>query len=125
MKRSKIIGMYLIQRHVLCRGRLANGEWIPKFDAQYPYYEYMYREANAWQLSFYVPHDMPGLVQLYGGAKPFEAKTGFLLHASLESHTSRAMSRRWWDNIVTAINPITKHLSLITSLASQEVPEDA
>ncbi|WEK36362.1 MAG: GH92 family glycosyl hydrolase [Candidatus Pseudobacter hemicellulosilyticus] len=56
------------------RGRLANGEWITPFDPQYPYYEYMYREANAWQVSFYAPHDMPGLVELYGGPKPFEAK---------------------------------------------------
>jgi predicted alpha-1,2-mannosidase len=34
------------------RGRLANGEWVKHFDPEYPYYEYMYREANAWQSSF-------------------------------------------------------------------------
>ncbi|WP_423737350.1 GH92 family glycosyl hydrolase [Chitinophaga caseinilytica] len=56
------------------RGRLANGDWITPFDPQYPYYEYMYREANAWQVSFYAPHDMPGLIQLYGGAAGFESK---------------------------------------------------
>lgn len=56
------------------RGRLANGQWVKNFNPQYPYYEYMYREANAWQVSFFAPHDMPGLVALYGGAKPFEAK---------------------------------------------------
>lgn len=56
------------------RGRLENGDWITPFNPQYPYYEYMYREANAWQVSFYAPHDMPGLIQLYGGAKGFESK---------------------------------------------------
>lgn len=56
------------------RGRLDNGEWIKPFDPQYPYYEYMYREANAWQVSFYAPHDMPGLINLYGGAEGFESK---------------------------------------------------
>src|SRR5690606_15583467 len=56
------------------RGRLENGDWIEPFDAEYPYYEYMYREANAWQVSFYVPHDMPGLVKLYGGEEKFEEK---------------------------------------------------
>jgi len=56
------------------RGRLANGQWVRSFNPQYPYYEYMYREANAWQVSFFAPHDMPGLVALYGGAQPFEAK---------------------------------------------------
>ena len=56
------------------RGRLDNGQWVRPFNPQYPYYEYMYREANAWQVSFFAPHDMPGLVALYGGARPFEAK---------------------------------------------------
>jgi predicted alpha-1,2-mannosidase len=56
------------------RGRQANGQWVKNFNPQYPYYEYMYREANAWQVSFFAPHDMPGLVALYGGARPFEAK---------------------------------------------------
>jgi len=56
------------------RGRLENGEWIKNFNPQYPYYEYMYREANAWQVSFFAPHDMPGLIALYGGAKGFESK---------------------------------------------------
>ncbi|GAB3651398.1 GH92 family glycosyl hydrolase [Echinicola sediminis] len=56
------------------RGRWENGDWISPFNPEYPYYEYMYREANAWQLSFYVPHDMPGLVELYGGKEAFEQK---------------------------------------------------
>ncbi|MGM9475734.1 GH92 family glycosyl hydrolase [Pedobacter sp. GSP4] len=56
------------------RGRLENGDWIKPFNPEYPYYEYMYREANAWQVSFYAPHDMKGLIALYGGAKGFESK---------------------------------------------------
>jgi len=56
------------------RGRLENGDWIQNFNPQYPYYEYMYREANAWQVSFFAPHDMNGLVALYGGKEHFEAR---------------------------------------------------
>lgn len=56
------------------RGRLANGDWITPFNPQYPYYEYMYREANAWQVSFFAPHDMNGLIELYGGKQGFESK---------------------------------------------------
>lgn len=56
------------------RGRLENGDWVKNFDPQYPYYEYMYREANAWQVSFFAPHDMEGLIALYGGEADFEAK---------------------------------------------------
>lgn len=56
------------------RGKLADGSFISPFDAEYPYYEYMYREANAWQVSFYVPHDMDGLVALYPSEQAFEQK---------------------------------------------------
>ena len=56
------------------RGKLADGSFISPFDAEYPYYEYMYREANAWQVSFFVPHDMKGLVGLYPSEKAFEQK---------------------------------------------------
>ncbi|HEY3414371.1 MAG TPA: GH92 family glycosyl hydrolase [Armatimonadota bacterium] len=56
------------------RGRLANGDWIKNFDPEYPYYEYMYREANAWQSSFFVPHDVKGLIGLYNGPEAFEKK---------------------------------------------------
>ena len=58
----------------LMRGRLANGEWIKNFDPEYPYYEYMYREANAWQSSFFAPHDPNGLIGLYKSKDDFENK---------------------------------------------------
>lgn len=56
------------------RGRLADGSWITPFNPEYPYYEYMYREANAWNVSFFAPHNMNHLVSLYGGKNQFEAK---------------------------------------------------
>ena len=58
----------------LMRGRLANGDWIKNFDPKYPYYEYMYREANAWQSSFFAPHDPKGLIGLYKSKVEFENK---------------------------------------------------
>ena len=56
----------------LMRGRLDNGDWVKNFNPQYPYYEYMYREANAWQQSFFAPHDTDGLISLYKSKKDFE-----------------------------------------------------
>ncbi len=56
------------------RGRLANGDWVKNFKPDYPYYEYMYREATAWQSSFFVPHDVKGLIGLYKGKNNFEKK---------------------------------------------------
>ncbi len=58
----------------LMRARLENGEWVRNFNPQYPYYEYMYREANAWQSSFFAPHDTQGLISLYKNKKDFENK---------------------------------------------------
>jgi predicted alpha-1,2-mannosidase len=58
----------------LMRGRLANGDWITPFDPLYPYYEYMYREANAWQSSFFAPHNPRGLIALYPNPEAFEKK---------------------------------------------------
>jgi predicted alpha-1,2-mannosidase len=56
----------------LMRGRLENGEWVKNFDPQYPYYEYMYREANGWQSSFFAPQDTAGLIRLYPSPAAFE-----------------------------------------------------
>jgi predicted alpha-1,2-mannosidase len=58
----------------LMRGKLANGEWIKNFDPEFIYYEYMYREANAWQSSFFAPHDVNGLIGLYKSPADFEKK---------------------------------------------------
>ena len=74
MKRSKNYKNVFDSSTGFMRGRLENGDWVKNFDPQYPYYEYMYREANAWQVSFYAPHDMKGLIALHGGEKVFEAK---------------------------------------------------
>ncbi len=62
----------------LMRGRLENGEWVKNFDPQFPYYEYMYREANAWQSSFFAPHDTKGLIGLYKNKEDFEKQLDLL-----------------------------------------------
>lgn len=74
MRRSKNYKNVFDPKTHFMRGRLADGSWIEPFDPEYPYYEYMYREANAWQVSFYAPHDMEGLVETYGGPQKFEEK---------------------------------------------------
>lgn len=68
------------------RGRLANGQWVKSFNPQHPYYEYMYREANAWQSTFYVPHDISGLIKLFGSKKRFEAKLDSLFSIPWNPH---------------------------------------
>ena len=47
------------------RGKIDDGSWIQDFDPYYPYYQYMYREANAWNALFFAPHDPEGMIKLY------------------------------------------------------------
>jgi predicted alpha-1,2-mannosidase len=70
----------------LMRGRLENGAWIQHFDPYYPYYEYMYREATAWQSSFYAPHDTEGLIGLYKSHSDFENKLDSLFTIPWKGH---------------------------------------
>ena len=56
------------------RGRIDNGTWIQDFDPYYPYFAYMYREANAWQSLFFAPHDTKGMLALYPNYHAVEMK---------------------------------------------------
>lgn len=78
MKRTKNYKNVFDASTGLMRGRLENGEWIKDFDPEFPYYEYMYREANAWQSSFFAPHDPLGLIGLYKSQADFEKKLDLL-----------------------------------------------
>jgi len=46
-----------------------NGRWFEPFDPSAVTFNYT--EANAWQYGFFVPHDIPGLIQLHGGKERF------------------------------------------------------
>ncbi|MBD0825183.1 GH92 family glycosyl hydrolase [Aestuariibaculum marinum] len=86
MKRSENYKNVFDKETNFMRGRLDDGHWVTPFNPQYPYYQYMYREANAWQLSFYVPHDIYGLVNLYGGTQRFEEKLDSLFSVPWNSN---------------------------------------
>lgn len=56
------------------RGKIDDGSWIEDFDPYYPYYQYMYREANAWNSLFFAPHDPEGMLALYPNYDVVEKK---------------------------------------------------
>ncbi|MBO4466463.1 MAG: GH92 family glycosyl hydrolase [Bacteroidales bacterium] len=60
------------------RARL-NGRWYSPFDPREV--NNNYTEANSWQYSFFVPHDIPGLIQALGGPVAFEARLDSLFSA--------------------------------------------
>jgi predicted alpha-1,2-mannosidase len=69
----------------LMRGRFADGSWRTPFD---PYASNHrrddYCEGNAWQWSFFVPHDVKGLAQLMGGKKNLIARLDTLFSTKSE-----------------------------------------
>jgi predicted alpha-1,2-mannosidase len=49
-----------------------NGGWEKPFDPREV--NNNYTEGNAWQYTFFVPQDIPGMISAFGGKKNFEAK---------------------------------------------------
>jgi len=57
------------------RPRETTGRWMPDFDPlNSAHRSNGYTEGNAWQYSWFVPHDILGLVDLMGGPDAFEQK---------------------------------------------------
>ncbi len=57
------------------RGRLANGEWHSPFDpGDLANKSLDFTEGNAWQYSFFVPHDVQGLERMFGSREAFAKK---------------------------------------------------
>ena len=57
------------------RGKKQNGSWVTPFtptDSNHNKGEYT--EGNAWQWTWFAPHDVPSLIELFGGSEPFAKK---------------------------------------------------
>lgn len=69
------------------RAKLSNGTWKTPFDPKYSDHNFEvaeYTEGNAWQHSWFVPHDPHGLISLHGGDAPFLKKLDQLFSESSE-----------------------------------------
>ena len=72
------------QKTQFLRPKLSNGEWAPNFDPRatghVPHHR-DYTEANAWQSTFFIQHDVNGYMQLFGGREAFAMKLDALFTA--------------------------------------------
>ena len=57
----------------------SNGGWLTPFDPREV--NFSFTEANSWQYSFFVPHDVTGLMRLMGGKEKFVRKLDELFAA--------------------------------------------
>lgn len=93
------------------RLRNSSGEWLPEFDPFKSGANEHYVEGNAWQLTFFVPQDVPGLADLIG-------KTAFIDRLSWgfnESNKLRynAPNDQYWDYPVIQGNQQSMHFAFL------------
>ncbi len=67
------------------RGKNADGTWREPFSPKHSDHDHSdYVEGNAWQWTWFVPHDIEGFSQLYGGKEQFATKLDSLFTTSSE-----------------------------------------
>lgn len=74
------------------RGKIDDGSWVKEFDPYYPYYQHMYREANAWNSLFFAPHDPEGMLTLYPSHKAVEMKLDSLFSEPWRGYEAHNMT---------------------------------
>jgi predicted alpha-1,2-mannosidase len=60
-----------------------NGSWLSPFDPSEV--NNHFTEGNSWQYSFFVPHDIYGMIEMMGGAAAFEKKLDELFSVSSQT----------------------------------------
>lgn len=93
--RAKLYKHYFDTSTNFMRGRLDKHTWRVPFDPVSAVHRANdYCEGNAWQYSWLVPHDVNGLIQLYGGKKFFIQKLDslFSISSALDKNASPDIS---------------------------------
>lgn len=75
------------------RGRNLDGSFRAPFNPRFSTLkQHEYTEGNAWQYSWYVPHDVDGLIELHSGREPFARKLDSLFEQSSDLEGTGATS---------------------------------
>jgi predicted alpha-1,2-mannosidase len=85
MERSKRYTEYYDPETGFMRGKNKDGKWREPFDPRHSQHRKDdYTEGNAFQWSWFVPHDVAGLADLVGGKEAFTVKLDTLFSTSSE-----------------------------------------
>ena len=91
--RAKRYARYFDTKTGFMRGVNTDGSWKVPFNPRYSNHRKdEYVEGNAWQWSWFVPHDVAGLMALHGGKDAFVKKLDslFLTSSQVEGQNSSA-----------------------------------
>lgn len=84
-ERSKRYQTYFNKETGFMRGKRMDGSWDTPFHPRHSaHWQSPYVEGNAWQWTWYVPHDVEGLIDLMGGKEAFAIKLDSLFTVSSE-----------------------------------------
>lgn len=84
-KRSAYYKNYFDKETGFMRGKNADGSWALPFNAKHSSHNKSYYiEGNAWQWTWFVPHDIDGFIQLFGDKETFTKKIDTLFTTSSE-----------------------------------------
>lgn len=89
MRRSSGYRIYFDKEYKLMNGFSSQGSFRRPFDPFFSSYgECDWVEGNSWQYSFFVPHDVQGLINLYGGSEEFASvlDTLFSMPVGMSGH---------------------------------------
>ena len=100
-----------------CHTKLSNGEWTKDFDPFRSGANEEYVEGNAWQLTFFVPQDVPDLVKMIG-KKKFVDRLEWGFKAS-EPWRYNGMNDQYWDYPVVQGNEQTMHFPFLFNWAGK------
>jgi predicted alpha-1,2-mannosidase len=106
-----------IDKDGYCHMKLSNGEWTPDFDPFRSGANEHYVEGNAWQLTFFVPQDVPALVNLIG-KKKFVDRLEWGFEAS-EPWRYNGMNDQYWDYPVMQGNQQSMHFPFLFNWAGK------
>lgn len=100
-----------------CHMRDSMGNWLENFDPFRSGANRHYVEGNAWQLTFFVPQDIPGLVELIGRERFVERlEWGF---SRDEAWRYNAPNDQYWDHPVVQGNQQSMHFAFLFNFAGQ------
>lgn len=94
-----------------CHLRLSDSSWVSDFDPFRSGANKQYVEANAWQMTFFVPQDVPALASLIGKDRFTERlEWGFM---QSEKWRYNAPNDQYWDFPVVQGNQQSMHFSFL------------
>ncbi len=74
-KRAMYYKQYFDSEIQFIRPKMDDGSWRTPYDAANSIHQVGdFTEGNGWQYTFFAPHDVYGLIELFGGDEPFIAK---------------------------------------------------